>query len=281
MTRYDVTLDDAEPPVRVRVYPCTTPTQRPTPGLLWMHGGGFVAGSVELPESDEVCLALADAGIACVSVDYRRAPSLGFSRSRRAGAVRFPLPLDDCERGWNYLERELDRLNIDRDELYVGGASAGGALAATLVLRLLRDGQRPPAGVVLAYPLLHSELPPLSDELRHSVRGLRRLGTFTDWMVRWMARSYVSPQHPERLPQALPGGSDLTGFPTTLIVNSERDTLRASGEKFAEELRSHGRTVDMSFERGTRHGHLNKPEHPGFRPTISTMVSWIRTRASS
>jgi acetyl esterase len=61
-----------------------------------MHGGGFVGGSLEMPEGDAVCRALADAGISCVSVDYRWAPGLAISRTRRASAVRFPLPLDDC-----------------------------------------------------------------------------------------------------------------------------------------------------------------------------------------
>jgi acetyl esterase/lipase len=104
MTCHDVTLDDAEPRVRVRVYPCTTQTRRPTPGLLWMHGGGFVGGSLDMPEGDAMCRTLADAGISCVSVDYRRAPGLAVSWARRADAVCFPLPLDDCERGWRYLE---------------------------------------------------------------------------------------------------------------------------------------------------------------------------------
>jgi acetyl esterase/lipase len=279
-TCYEVTLNEAEPPLRVRVYPCPTPTLRPTPGLLWINGGGFVTGSLEMPEGDAVCRALANTGISCVGVDYRRAPGLALSRARRAAAVRFPLPLDDCERGWRYLERELDHLNINRDALYIGGASAGGALATTLVLRLLRDGPRAPSGVVLAYPLLHSELPPLSDELRYSVRGLRRMGTFPVRSVRWMARRYVGPRHLERVPQALPGGSDLTEFPPALIVNAERDTLRASGEKFTEELRSHGGTVDMRFEPGTRHMYLNKPEHPGFTATISAMASWITNSAA-
>ncbi len=94
---------------------------------------------------------------------------------------------------------------------------------------------------MLAYPFLYRELHAFSDELLASVRGWRRLGTFTNSAQRWMTRNFVGRDHLDRLPQAFPGGSDLSGFPSALIINSERGTLRASGKQFAEEPRAHGR----------------------------------------
>ncbi|WP_106400492.1 alpha/beta hydrolase fold domain-containing protein [Actinocorallia populi] len=273
---YDLVLDDERLSLRLRIYPADASAKASGTFLLWLHGGGFVGGSLDMPESDAVCAALAKDGITCVAVEYRLAPNFGARRARNApAAVRFPLPLDDCERAWQWVRNKTAELGIDPERMHVGGASAGGALASTLVLRLLRGNARPPAGVVLAYPLLHPSLPPFSDELRRSLRGFRRLGTFTAASVRWMARNYVGRDGIDRLPEAFPGGADLGGFPPALIVNSERDTLRASGEAFADELRAHGRPVEEGFEPGTSHGHLNRPQKPEFHRSIRTISSWL------
>jgi acetyl esterase/lipase len=90
-----------------------------------------------------------------------------------------------------------------------------------------------------------------------------------------MARNYVGRANLNRLPEAFPGGRDLTGCPPTLIVNSERDSLRASGEAFADELLAHGRPVEMSTEPGSSHGHLNRPRRTAFHQTISTVCTWL------
>ncbi|MEV3964217.1 alpha/beta hydrolase fold domain-containing protein [Nocardia sp. NPDC050193] len=257
----------------MRVYPPDV-TAEPTPALLWIHGGGFVGGNLDMPESHAVCRALARHGIQCVSVDYRLVPVFTPPWAGRA-AVRFPLPLDDCEQGWRYLIGKAHRFGAGR--LYVGGASAGGALAASLALRL-RDSETPPAGVALAYPLLHSDLPPMSTELQQILRGWRRLRTFSSRSVRWMTRNYVGRDQLDLLPLALPGGSDLTGFPPALIINSERDSLRASGEAFADELKTYGRPVDIGYEPGTAHGHLNRPDTPAFERTITTIAQWVHSK---
>ncbi|MGW5106210.1 alpha/beta hydrolase [Nocardia sp. NPDC004123] len=271
MKIHDVVPPDAPYGVRLRVY--EPETTDPGPALLWMHGGAFIGGSIDMPEGDAVCKALTNRGIRCVSVDYRLAPGYAPRRSPREDDVRFPLPLDDCELGWRYLVANAEQLGARG--LYVGGASAGGVLAASLCLRQ-RGGTATPSGAVLAYPGLHPEIPPFSPELRHALRGWRRIGTFTRSMKRWIAHNYVGRDHLERLPQAFPGGADLTDFPPTLIVNSERDTLRASGELFADELRAHDRPVQALYEPGTRHGHLNSPDKDTFDRSIDTITEWLR-----
>lgn len=273
---YEVTAGSGRDVVRLRVYPGGDNVPRPASALLWMHGGGFAGGSLDMPEGDAVCRSLAERGTTCVSVDYRLAPPIKRWRSAGPGDVHFPVPVGDCERGWQWLAGNAGRLGADLQRLYIGGASAGGALAATLALRL-RDREVVPAGVVLAYPFLHQEFPPFSDGLRASIRGWRRIGTFPRSALRRMARNYVGPDHLNRLPEAFPGGSDLSGFPPALIINSDRDTLRASGERFAEELREHRRPVDASYEPGTSHGHLNRPQQPAFLHSITLIASWLAT----
>lgn len=272
----DVTLRDAPPGVRARVFRAADASAAGLGvSLVWMHGGGFFGGTMDMPEGEAVCVALAAAGVTCLNVDYRLAPGFGRRRAQRAPeAVRYPLPLDDCTLAWDFLADAAPAWGLDPARMYVGGASAGGALAASLALRLLRAG-RPPAGAVLAYPLLHAGLPPAGRELARTLRGHRRLGTFSASSVRWMTTNYVGRANTARLAEALPGGQDLTGFPPTLIVNSERDSLRASGEQFADELRVHGGTVRVECEPGTRHGHLNRPGTPAFTRTLATFATWL------
>ncbi|GAA4990751.1 alpha/beta hydrolase [Yinghuangia aomiensis] len=278
MSKEDMWVASADPAVRVRVYPANSASRAADakpPALLWMHGGGFVGGSLDMPEGDAVCSRLAASGITCVSVDYRLVPAFGKGRARKtANAVRFPLPLDDCAHAWQWLVDNAPELGVDSARLHVGGASAGGCLAAALALRLTSAGTAP-RGVVLAYPFLHPELPAFGPELRHALRGLRRAGTFSASVVKWMAGNYVGRGRRHLLPQAFPGGSDLTGFPPTLIVNSDRDSLRASGEAFAAELRAQGRPVRVCCEAGTAHGHLNKPETPAFERSVATIAAWF------
>ncbi|WP_433441277.1 alpha/beta hydrolase fold domain-containing protein [Nonomuraea sp. CA-141351] len=90
-----------------------------------------------------------------------------------------------------------------------------------------------------------------------------------------MARNYVGRANLDRLPEAFPGGRDLTGCPPTMIVNSERDSLRASGEACADELLAHGRPVEVRTEPGTSHGLLNRPRRTAFHQTMGTFSTWL------
>lgn len=105
----------------VRVYPATNPNGS---GLVWAHGGGFAFGDIDMPEADFVARTLAAAGTVVVSVDYRLATD----------GIHFPVPLDDVVAAWEWASKRRGELGIDR--LAIGGASAGGNLAAAAALRL-------------------------------------------------------------------------------------------------------------------------------------------------
>jgi xylan 1,4-beta-xylosidase len=260
--------------IPVRLYHPSPDTARSDAAILWIHGGAFVGGSMDMPESDAPCRAFAAAGITAVAVDYRLAPTFGSRAQRRVDAVRFPLPLDDCVEAWRWTVERVRELGVT-GRMFVGGASAGGALASTLVLRLRRQEGPLPAGVLLAYPLLHAELPPLPPDVRRSIRGWRRIGTFNRGAVRWMGRNYVGGSSLDRLTEAFPDVHDLDRFPPTLIVDSERDTLRASSTDFAAALRRHQVPVTHLMEPGTRHGHLNRENSTAQRRTLARMVAWV------
>ncbi|CAO5255566.1 alpha/beta hydrolase fold domain-containing protein [Frankia sp. AgKG'84/4] len=243
--------------------------------LLWMHGGGFSGGSMNMPEGDAVSRALARGGVAVLNVDYRRVPPLSRVRRWRGGAaVRFPLPVLDCLAAWHRLVDEAEPLGLAADQIFVGGASAGANLAVMSTLRAAGAGLAAPAGLLLAYPLLHPVLPAPLPGAGQSLRG-RLLSRVARRSVRMMSANFVGAVNADRLAEAFPRPEDLGDFPPTLIVTGEHDTLRRSGEAFADDLRLRGAEVDLQMELGVRHGHLNAPASAPFRHTMASFTTWL------
>jgi acetyl esterase/lipase len=129
------------PDVPIRIY---RPVDRggPLPCLVWAHGGGYVLGNIARTDLAMQRIALA-VDCAVVSIEYRLAPE-----------HPFPAPLDDCSAALAWVGANATALDIDPRRIAVGGASAGGGLAAGLAL-LARDRGGPAiAFQFLIYPML-------------------------------------------------------------------------------------------------------------------------------
>lgn len=232
-------------PVRVRVYrPVDAVTD--APGLLWVHGGGFTAGDIDMAESDVVARELvARAGAVVASVDYRLA----------GPETRFPAPLEDVEAAWTWLTVHARDFDIDPSRLCLGGCSAGGNLAAATALRLTdREGRRP-AALVLGYPLLHFPVPAIDIDGMDDLPDILRFRPARNDEV---LRDYVGRVDDPPV-DAMPGNRAPFGLPHTLLALSEMDELRGSGELFARQLRETGIPVQVEVAEGMPHGHLNIP----------------------
>jgi acetyl esterase len=264
-------------PVPVRVYPAQGHTIGSAPGLVWLHGGGFAYGDLDMPEGDWVARQFAARGIGVVSVSYRLAPPLPQSADGplREDGAHFPVPSDDVLAAFTWTVDHAAELGLDPDAISLGGASAGAALAAGASVRLRDAGLRTPSRVLLAYPTVHAALPEPSPELAAKLLDLPEDRLFRPEAVARMNLNYV--QDPAALanPHAFPGGHDLTGLPPTLILNSDRDSLRSSGEAYADELGAAGVPVTCLFEAGTTHGHLNHPDNPAALASVTTMTDWL------
>lgn len=235
----------------VRVYPATEPTGA---GLVWAHGGAFVHGTLDMPESDWVARQLALRGTSVVSVDYRLTTET---------AHRFPAASDDMLAAWAWTREHADELGILPGKLAMGGSSAGGNLAAGAILRLIEAGSVVPALAVLAYPTLLAEQPAPSSELRAKLGADLEPDRFAPDRVRSMYEFYLGGSVDGAPVAAVPGLAStdlLEHFPPTIMINSDADELRVSGEAFVARLRAAGRDVLASTEPGTRHGHLNRPD---------------------
>ncbi len=158
-------------------------------------------------------------------------------------------------------------------EIHLGGASGGANLAAAAARRLRGESGAGIASTVLAYGLFHAVLP-VVPEVEASLDLFAR-PLLTPAMVRRINLNYVGDQALLRPGPAFPGGSDLRGFPPTLMLEAHKDRLRASGTTMHRELREAGTEVEYTVVEGTRHGFLSLPRSRAFRTSMSLITTWL------
>ncbi|NQX10329.1 alpha/beta hydrolase fold domain-containing protein [Microbacteriaceae bacterium VKM Ac-2855] len=237
----------------------TIPIRRYAPrayesALLWVHGGGFSYGGLDMPESHVVAAELAARAKALVvTVDYRLARP----------EQRYPIPMDDVIAAWQWLGIEYP--NARRA---LGGASAGAALA----LACARSEPENVATLLLAYPFVHFPVPALDDATAAVMRGLPSRLRFTPPVIDDMVLSYVGRLH--SLPElALPAAAPIVAtHPETYVLTSEYDDLRPSGDLLVRQLADACIRVHERRELGVLHGHLNR--HPG-APGVDGSLDWF------
>jgi acetyl esterase/lipase len=261
----DTTIPGPHGPVPIRIY---GPAGAGTVGLVWIHGGAFRTGDLDVPEADWVSRRLAGAGITVVSVDYRLA----------VDGVHFPVPSDDVLAAWTWATTTAStpgRLGVPAARWHIGGGSAGGNLAASVTLQARDRRATLPLSSVLIYPVLHSELPASSPGLAARLTHLPTEQRFPADLTRELNVNYVGKESLLTHPYAFPAHADLTGLPPTLIVNADLDDLRPSGEAYAAALALAGVDVTVVHEPGVTHGHLNEPGSAGARRTVQRIRDWL------
>ncbi|RCG25897.1 alpha/beta hydrolase [Sphaerisporangium album] len=228
--------------------------RRPGGALLWIHGGGTILGH---PESDhELCGRIArDLRIVVVSARYRLAPE-----------HPFPAGFDDCFAALRWLHDAAPALGVDGARVAVGGASAGGGLAASVVQKA-HDHGLPVAFQLLLYPMLDDRTALVRDH-----RGRGRIG-WTPRSNRYAWTCYLGrgPRVAEPRPYAAAGRrEDLRGLSPAWIGVGDLDLFYAENLRYAERLGAAGVPVDLVVEPGMYHGadfdhHATVPSMRAFR----------------
>jgi acetyl esterase len=232
-------------------------------GLVWAHGGAWVGGSIEMPESHWVGLALASRGVAVFSVDYHLS----------LRGVTFPIPSDDLLAAYDWALAERPVLGLEGIAMHLGGASAGGNLAAGVAKRLARRGSAP-TSLVLAYPAIHAELPAPSAELAEALARVDMPDMIAGLLA--FTTGHFAGEAGVHDEIAFPGnGAVPAGHPPTIVLNAEADPLRASGELYANQLREADVQVEVEYLPGSQHGFLNEPESEFGRAGMSRMADWL------
>ena len=234
----DCELPGAVGPRRARLYASLEADQL-APALVWLHGGGFVIGSIE--SHDGVCRALAsEASVNVLSVDYRLAPE-----------HRFPAGVDDAVAITEWVLANGEKLGIDPEAVAIGGDSAGGNLAA-VVAHSLRASARRPVFQVLAYPATDATCRQPSH--RFFAEGL----VLSARTIQWFLDHYIADRSLEIEPRVSPlFTADLAGLPPALVITAGFDPLRDEGKAYADRMRGAGVPVQYVCAQGSLHGFLN------------------------
>lgn len=118
----------------------------PLPGILWIHGGGYVTGMANMVYVSKGRTLAQEYGAVVVSPEYRL-----------AGQAPYPAALEDCYAALRFMHKHADELGICPDHIIVGGESAGGGLAVATCLLARDKGEVPVAFQLPLYPMLDCE----------------------------------------------------------------------------------------------------------------------------
>jgi acetyl esterase/lipase len=226
------------PEVRVRVY---TPegAEGPLPGMVYLHGGGWITGTIEAFNND--CLRIADlANVVVVSVNYRVAPE-----------DRYPAAIEDCYAALQWTTKQASELGIDPARIGIGGESAGAGLSACLAI-LARDRGGPAVSFqYLGVPALDDKLEQKSAVEFLDTPLLPRSEVEVAWSS-YLGDLYGTDDVPAYA--AAWRATDLSGLPRAYIYVAEFDPLRDEGLAYAQRLIHAGVQVELSHYPGTFHG---------------------------
>jgi acetyl esterase/lipase len=225
-------------PLRLRLYRSLAELHSGA-AMVWMHGGGYIIGKPE--QDDAVCAQYAaETGMLVVSVDYRLAPE-----------HPYPCALDDIACAWAWLCSQAGGVGVDMSRIALGGASAGGGLAAAFA-QIARDRHVvQPAFQLLVYPMLDDRtcarfdlaaLPPLAWSQESNRFG-------------WNSYLGAASGLPGVPPYAAPSRcEDLSGLPPAWIGVGTLDLFHDECVAYAQRLTAAGVPCQAIVVPGAFHG---------------------------
>ncbi|WP_436794504.1 alpha/beta hydrolase [Actinospongicola halichondriae] len=232
----DITVD-GDVPVPIRRYVRRDASDDAKPCLVWCHGGGWGLGHLDMVEAHVVAQRVADALDAVVySVDYGLAP-----------AHPYPVPQDQIVDAFAHALGDPD---VDPTRVALGGASAGGHLAACAAHRLT-VAEAPMAALFLAYPATDPVDGPFPDDKPDACPELL-------WFDGGKIASLFA-KHAGAVPPtgAIPTRLDPAGLPPTLVTSVPLDGLGPQAEAYVAHLEAAGVEVEHHEVRHVLHGYLD------------------------
>lgn len=207
----------------------------PAPVFLFIHGGGWSSGTIEMNE--RASRRLAAAGWHVASISYRLAPQ-----------HPFPAGFEDCIAAVRWLKSGAVE-GFDAARLAVGGSSAGANLSLAAAVHLPRDTF---SALILFIGAYSGDIVGESFAAKAHAPGL----TTQDVVA---ALDTYDPSGKNRQdPRLAPFYGDLTGLPPVLAIAAEHDPLRSDNDVLIERLKAVGVKVDGWTESGVVHSFVNR-----------------------
>lgn len=253
---------DGEPDISLLIC-LPTHAATPTPTIYHIHGGGMILGDNRFGLVEMLNLA-EPMGMAVVSVEYRLAPE-----------SPHPGPVEDCYAGLVWVSDHAHELNIDPERIVIGGASAGGGLAAGVTL-MARDRNSP---TILAQLLLSPMLDDRNDS--PSTQQMRGVGIWDSSSneTGWNALLGAGVRRgPDVSPYAAPSrAADLSRLPSTFIDVGSAETFRDEDVAYASRVWQAGGRLELHVWPGGFHGFdVVAPHAVISQDAIAARVAWLR-----
>ena len=236
--RQSIPRTDGQPDVSVLVINAKAGTRRP--GILHMHGGGFVLGaaSASVPRMLPIALEL---DVTIVSVDYRLAPEANYAAS-----------ISDNYIALEWMLANAAKLGIAPDRIAVMGDSAGGGHAALTAIEARNRGAIDIAFQALIYPML-------DDRTGSTIMPPKPAGDVlwgaTANQFGWASFLGMPPGGDDVPRSAVPARTDdLTGLPSTFLIVGDLDLFFAEGKQFAQRLSAANIPTEFLVIEGAFHG---------------------------
>ena len=229
---------EGDPDVDVLVFAPATRTG-PLPGVLYIHGGGFVLGDAAA-DAKFLVRVVEEVGAVVVSVEYRLAPE-----------SRFPAAVEDCHAALTWLAQSAGELGVDGSRIAVVGRSAGAGIGAGTVLMARDRGGPPVCFQLLDIPELDDRLDTPSMQSSHDTPTWNHPNAVLSW------NHYLGPEADRSSVSeyAAPARArDLSGLPPTFVSVCEFDPLRDEGIIHAQRLVQAGVSTELHLYPGTFHG---------------------------
>lgn len=230
---------DGDPDVRVRLYQRVDRASR-SAAMLWIHGGGMCFGSID--GDDFMCRSWARRlGCVIASVEYRLAPE-----------HPYPAAVDDCYAALCWLGGNLDQLDIDQARIVIGGASAGGGLAAGTALLARDRGEVTPCFQFLVFPMIDDRgVTPSSQEI--DFPKVWNAGANGHGWSAYLAGRAGDPDIPVYAAPARATVEQLRGLPPAYIDVGELDPFRDEDIAYATRLLEAGVACELHVTPGVFH----------------------------
>lgn len=209
--------------------------RKPGPALVHIHGGGFIAGSMQ--RDDEASRLFARTlGCVVLAPEYRLAPE-----------HPFPAPMEDCYAALQWLHAHADELAVDPARVALRGISAGGGLAMGLALLARDRGALPLCHVQLIYPMLDD---------RTGLHAHTGKYVWTEASNAFGWDSYLKGQDRAKpSPYAIPGrADDYTRLPPVFMAIGAIDLFAGECLRLAEQLVDVGNAVELHLYPRAYHG---------------------------
>jgi len=253
--------DVARTPVQVAGRPAewvAAPGADPTRAILYLHGGGYVIGSLNTHRELAGRLSRAS-GARVLLLDYRLAPE-----------HPFPAAVDDAAAAWRWLLAQ----GVAARRAVVAGDSAGGGLAVATLLRLRDAGDPLPAAGVCLSPWVDLEAMGASMQTRAAADPIVQ----REPLLR-MARLYLGTAS-ARDPLASPLHGSLQGLPPLLVHVGDAETLLDDATRLAERARAASVEVTLEVWPEMIHvWHLFAPLLPEGAKAVDGVGAFVRERS--